>query len=132
MLLVMLISSTQGVEMKESAEKSGKYKYITILENSVKRKINVLRVDSKIGVLNVENTDNRQGLILSFKDISEVSIAEFEAKYDLKLKTKLVIGYYIFENKSSKSDVEIVGKIIENEANIKTVKPNWKMQNITR
>ena len=42
------------------------------------------------------------------------------------------MGYYIFDNKSEKSDNDLVSDIILGESNIKTVKPNWKMNNQTR
>lgn len=70
--------------------------------------------------------------MITFKKSFHVNIAEFEAKYGLKLKKKLVTGYYLFDNISSSDDMEIIGNIIKNEKNIITVKPNWKKQNSPR
>jgi hypothetical protein len=71
-------------------------------------------------------------VIVSFLDTKILSISEFETKYGLKLKEKLVIGYYIFENVSDRSDTEIMSAIIKNETNVKTVKPNWEKKNQPR
>lgn len=103
---------------------------ITILEKGVKRKVHTpLSKSSK--KVNKEISSN-SGVVVVYKNPSVVVINEFESKYDIKLKTKMAIGYYIFENHSSKSDIAIVSEIIANEKNIKTVKPNWKLRNTIR
>jgi len=107
---------------------------ITILEKGVKRQIAVPPINSTTEQsINQTTSENSQsGIVLVFKDLSKLSLSDFEIKYGLKLKTKMAIGYYIFENLSSKTDSEIVAEIITNERNIKTVKPNWKMHNTIR
>ncbi len=104
--------------------------YTTILQDGIKRKVKIPKVDGKI--IKSTNTqtgtdDTKFGVIVEFIDDSKVDISTFESKYGLKLKDKLVIGYYIFSNYSSVGDLELIQKILNNEKNIRTLKPNWKM-----
>ena len=111
------------------------YTEVTILDKGVKRIIHIPKesnLTSKISTYKVTTVEPKEGVIISFADSTILSISEFETKYGLKLKEKLVIGYYIFENVSDRSDAEIISKIIENESNVKTVKPNWKKKNQPR
>lgn len=130
--LVVLVSAN-ATPSKVKSEESINYDFITILDNGVKRKVKVLKTDipntSEPALRTYKATTNattNSGVIVSFKDTNTLSLDEFEKKYNLELKTKMLIGYYIFYNKSSKSDVEIVSEIIQNETNVRTVKPNWK------
>jgi len=129
--LVLLASSSFAFSKKlETRNLGNNYTTVTILDKGIKRKISVSK---KISTTNKSNQLNsKEGIIVSFKNPSQITISEFETKYELKLKTKLVIGYYIFQNISKYSDVQIVGNIIENETNIQTVKPNWKKKNTIR
>ncbi len=135
--LIAFLTSTnfafsQKVQTKDTTKN---YTEVCILERGVKRKINIPKDDtvkSSINPYEAKQLSSKEGIILTFKNPSKVSINELETKYGLKLKTKLVIGYYIFENISKKSDIEIVERIIDNETNVKTVKPNWKMKNKPR
>lgn len=52
---------------------------------------------------------------------------EFELTYSLKFIKKLSIGYYIFSNNSNLSDIDLVGKIIEKERDIETIKVNERI-----
>lgn len=135
-LISFLASSTFAFSDKvKTKNMTESYTEVTILEKGVKRKVRIPKDDhikSRNNPHEAKQLTSKEGIVLTFKDPSQVSISELEAKYELKLKTKLVIGYYIFENISKKSDVEIVESIIEEEANIKTVKPNWKMKNKPR
>ena len=45
---------------------------------------------------------------------------------------ELQIHHVLVENISRYSDVQIVGEIIKNDINVKTVKPNWKKKNKPR
>jgi len=132
-LSVVVLMSTGCASTKIKASNSVDYEKATILENGVKRTVRVQSGDVKVKdtVSKIENKDSKDGIIVKFKDDSAVSIKEFESKYSLKLKTKLIIGYYIFENDSKRSDLDIVSAIINSETNVKTVKPNWKMRNVT-
>ena len=135
MVLLLLLSSGCSAASKQEIIKQNENKYYTIviLENGVIRKKNILKdknAKSGFNAYSADHLDSKEGIIIKFKNSSKVSINEFEIKYSLKLKEKLVIGYYIFSNESSSSDIEIVSQIINNESNIKTVKPNWKMKNI--
>jgi hypothetical protein len=129
--LLLLASSSFAFSKKmETRNLEKSYTTVTILDKGVKREISVSK---KISTSNKSNQLNsKEGIIVSFKNPSQITISEFETKYGLKLKTKLVIGYYIFQNISKYSDVQIVGNIIENETNIQTVKPNWKKKNTIR
>lgn len=111
------------------------YKYITILDKGVKRKIRIYEDDiSNKSSISFESkqTNSQKGIIVSFKNPSEVSVDGFADKYSLKFKKKLATGYYIFTNMSQKSDIDIVESIIINETYVKTVKPNWNKQNRVR
>ncbi len=135
-LLTFLASSSFAFAQKEKLQNvEANYTQITILEKGVKRKINIPKDDTlknKFNPYSAKQATSQDGIIVSFKDSSLISVNEFEAKYGLKLKTKLVIGYYIFQNISKESDIQIVKNIINNEVNVKTVKPNWKMKNTPR
>lgn len=133
-LIAFFASSTFAFSQKvKNTEKN--YTDVIILEKGVKRKICIPKDDtvkSRINPYEAKQLYSKEGIVLTFKDTSKVSINELEAKYGLKLNTKLMIGYYIFENISKKSDIEIVKSIIDNETNVKTVKPNWKKNNQER
>ncbi len=101
---------------------------LTILEKGVRRHLSF----SQRHTINKQQDTSKEGIILAFKNPTHITISEFETKYSLKFKTKMTIGYYIFENHSSRSDMEIVSDIIANENNIKTVKPNWRLRNTIR
>ena len=135
-LLAFLASSSFAFAQKVKTEEMQKnYTEVIILEKGVKRKINIPKDDkikNTLSPYSAKEARSQEGIIVSFKKTSNVSISEFETKYGLKLKTKLVIGYYIFQNISEHSDVQIVEEIIKNETNIETVKPNWKMKNTPR
>ncbi|MDD2905127.1 MAG: hypothetical protein PHH41_03770 [Sulfurimonas sp.] len=70
-----------------------------------------------------ENSD----ILVSFKEITPEIVDTFEAKYDLKFKQILVIGYYIYGVNSNINDVI---QSISKEENIHTVKPNWTLRAI--
>ena len=135
-LIVFFASNTFAISDKvKTKDTTASYTEITILEKGVKRKVRIPKDDnikSKHNPHEAKQLTSKEGIVLTFKDPSKVSISELEAKYGIKLKTKLVIGYYIFKNISKKSDVEIVESIIAEESNIKTVKPNWKKKNQPR
>jgi len=135
-VLVLLASSSFTFAQKAKTEEMQKnYTEVIILEKGVKRKINIPKDDkvkNTFSPYSAKEATSQEGIIISFKNKSQIVISEFETKYGLKLKTKLVIGYYIFQNISKDSDVQIVENIIKNETNIETVKPNWKMKNSPR
>jgi len=108
---------SQKEEMKSSLE-SGQ-KIITKEDGVVREKI---VPKSKLGLKT--NAIQQKGILVEFNDASSVDIAAFEAKYNIKFKRKLVIGYYIFDNRSSKDDNTLVQEIIANESDVKSVKAN--------
>ena len=131
-LSIVLINIGCASTMKKAKVYDAGYEKATILENGVKRIVRVQHTKTKLRTTSnimVEDKNSKDGVIVSFKDDSNISLKDFELKYNLKFKTKLAIGYYIFENHSTRGDIEIVDSIIKNESNIKTVKPNWKMKN---
>jgi hypothetical protein len=89
----------------------------TIKQNGVIKKITISKKHYR-------SNAHKYGLIIKFTDIENLDIEDFEAKYDLKFKEKLSIGYYIFENLSSLSDLDLIEKIIESEKNLYTIKQN--------
>jgi len=113
---------------KKYVDQKSKSTKITILQNGVKRDIYL----SNSGTKKLSTGIKKEGVIIKFIDDKKTDIKSLEETYGLKLKEKLVIGYYIFDNVSQKSDSDLVSSIISNETNIKTIKPNWKMQNQTR
>ena len=73
--------------------------------------------------------NSKDGLVIAFTD-KNIDIEALEAHFDIKLKNKLQIGYYIFKNNSKFSDIELMNTILNSKygKNIDTLKPNWKMQ----
>ncbi len=126
-LLLFFVSSTMLF--------SNEYKKIIVLDKGVKRVITVSKTDEQSSIMSTpikKNTLSKKGVIIAFKEGIKVDVEKLEIKYGLKFKKKLIIGYYIFYNVSNNSDEEIVLNIIDNEKNIKTVKPNWKKNNQPR
>jgi Mor family transcriptional regulator len=96
---------------------------ITIMDNGIKRKIYL--PDNKTDILARSTNSNhpKKELIIAFK--KGVNIEEFAKKYNLKLKTTVVKKYYIFKNRSNLDAGSLIAKIVVNESNIKTIRPNW-------
>ena len=131
--LALLLGSSALLAQKPLAQEiDNNYTKVIIMDKGVKRtgliaKENTL--DSKMSSMKAEQATSKDGVVLKFKDSSQASVSAFEAKYNVKLKHQLTSGYYIFENISKLTDVQIVEEIIKNETNAVTVKPNWKMTN---
>lgn len=126
-LLMVFVLNTYATPSKINPQEYAEYDFITILDNGVKRQVKVLKTElqkSKARTSKREALEDKMSIIVSFKDTQNLSLDDFERKYNLELKTKLLIGYHIFYILSSKSDVELTQEIIQNETNIKTVKPN--------
>ena len=106
----------------------------TIIDNGVERKINLPTVSSNLQArMVIGKRKEAPGIVVAFKKDANVNIAQFAKKYNLKLKKKLIIGYYIFANKSSLPDVKLIYKISQESKNIiKTVRPNWGLNNKPR
>lgn len=110
------------------------YKEVTVLDKGVKRKIRIPKDDTQKEKYNLHTSkqlSSQKGIIVSFKN-PPVSVVDMEEKYGLKLQKKLLTGYYIFQNVSQYSDIQIVERMMKNETNLKTVKPNWSKRNIPR
>ena len=132
-LVLLLGSSVLLAQKPSSKEIENNYIKVIIMDKGVKRTVLIPKDDivkNKMNPMKAEQATSKDGVIVSFKDPSKTSISDFEAKYNIKLKHKLVVGYYIFTNASKFTDAQIVEEIIKNEINIETVKPNWRMTNI--
>lgn len=106
---------------------------VTIIDNGVERKINLTTSNSNVNARMVGSRVEAPGIIVEFKKDSKVNVAQFAKKYNLKLKKKLIIGYYIFSNKSSLPDVKLISKISQESRDIiETVRPNWGLNNKPR
>jgi len=113
----LLLNASEYVKVKEN---QNSYIQKIIKENGTIRKINISKIKYR-------TFDKKEGLILSFKAQNSSSIENLENRYSIKLKHKLSVGYYIFDNNSDLNDIELVENIIENEDNIRSIKPNWKL-----
>ena len=135
-LLVCLFGTFSFADKANKKDTTVEYTEMIVLDKGVKRTVRVPKTDEQknsVGTLSMkEGVLSKKGIVIAFKKSSPMDISEIERKYGLKLKKKLVIGYYIFQNVSDKEDMEIVSSIIKNEKNIKTVKPNWKKNNQPR
>lgn len=131
--LALLFGSSILMAHKPSAEEiSSKHTKVIIMDKGVKRTVFIPRDDAlkiRTSPMKAEQAMSKDGIIVKFKDASKVSVTAFEAKYNVKLKQKLASGYYIFENSSKLSDLQIVQEVIKNEINVLTVRPNWQMGN---
>lgn len=68
----------------------------------------------------------RVGIIVKFNS-NKVDLDRFQSTYQVEFVERLSIGYYIFNNNSSLSDIDLVGEILENEKDIETIKPNQRV-----
>jgi len=123
----------QGVSYADGEKKGidlSKYKVITVIDKGIERKIYIPLKQSvkQLDARSVSTTQlqAKEGVVIKFKDASLVDIQALEEKYQIHLKTKPIVGYYIFENQSKYMDIDLMSKIIENEKNILSIKPNWK------
>jgi len=106
-------------------------KVITIIDNGIERKIALPSIPNGISARMIEQ--NKKSIILAFKKGVTIDIDAFSKKYNLQLKKRLSIGYYIFQNKSSLTDLELISTIQkENKNRIKTIRPNWGFHNTPR
>ncbi|NOR54623.1 MAG: hypothetical protein GQ531_00295 [Sulfurovum sp.] len=138
--MILLLTSTflMGTSFAYADKKSTKannanVETMTIMDKGVKRTVALNKVE-KNGSLtpSANQKELKKGLLIRFKSSASVDIKDFEKKYDLKLKSKMKIGYYIFKNNSKESDVLLMQRIMENETEIESLKPNWKKRNTPR
>jgi hypothetical protein len=135
--LVLLVTGI-AAESSMDGTVSG-YREITILDNGVQRKKYVRLPEirnSKLSMSSVENNTSKniskRGIVVVFKKGKKADLEHFASTYGLKLKKKLVTGYYIFENISDEDDTVILARILKEEKGIVTLKPNWKKHNCPR
>ncbi|MEA1917492.1 MAG: hypothetical protein U9N42_08200 [Campylobacterota bacterium] len=65
---------------------------------------------------------NYTKILIEFKN--EPDIDRVESEYKIKYIRTLVNGYMLFENRSGKSDGELIAYIISHEDDVKTVRPD--------
>lgn len=133
-VLIVNVSVAASQKVKKE-DRDQNYTKVTIMEKGVKRKVlipNDNTVKNRANTYSLKQATAKEGVLIKFKNPSSVNISEFELKYGLRLKTKMRIGYYVFENVSKFSDIKILENILTNESNIVTVKPNWKMNKKAR
>ncbi len=70
----------------------------------------------------------KEGILVDFSD-DFLDTQKFADEFNISLKEKLSIGYYIFENSSNLNDEKLIEEILLSnyQKNIKTIRPNWKM-----
>lgn len=131
-LTLLLGSSAALADKPTKATSDNSYKKSYILEKGVKREV-LLPKDGvsgdKVSSMQAKKATSKDGIVVQFNNPDRAAITAFEATYGLKLQHKLVSGYYIFDNVSGTPDIQVVESIINNETNVQTVKPNWKMTN---
>lgn len=110
-------------------KKEKTYRKVTIKNDGIDRSVQVEVVSNILKNGNtLDKLHSKLGLIIDFKD-KNLNIEAFSIRYNLKLKHQMAIGYYIFENKSTHSDIDIVEDILTSKMkeNILTIKPNWPL-----
>ena len=120
---ILLFAQKDNVSISEK-----NYTKVITLDKGVKRTLLIPKEDalkSSTAPYSAKQATAKQGIVIRFKKPAKVDMEAFTAKYGLKLHTKLVIGYYIFENHSAQSDIELLNTIMKHENNIETIKPNW-------
>lgn len=135
----LIITSYSHAQSKKTdpAERTKTAQTLTILEKGVKRTIKIQLngedvVKGSDPSIRRVSSESKEGIIVSFKNKGKVSIEDFEEKYGLKLRKKMLIGYYLFDNLSDSNDMQLIDQIIAHEPNVHTLKPNWKKQNQPR
>jgi len=132
-LMVTFASTTFALSKKmETMDTEEQYRTFTVLDKGVKRTILIpkeRRFEGKMSPYSAKQIDAQEGIVIQFAAPETIDIEAFEAKYRLKLISKMVIGYYIFKNQSKLSDITLIEKILKEETGIKTLKPNWKKHN---
>ncbi len=137
MIIGILILSCTHIYAQESSGTEA-YKEVTILEKGVKRKQKVAvgqsvqeAQESKAGKRDATLSEER-GIVVMFKHRKRKDVETFAQKYGLKLRKRLLSGYYLFDNLSGDTDENVVANIIENEKDVKTVKLNRRKHNKMR
>ena len=129
-------TSFSYADKKSSKSNNDNTEMMTIIDKGVKRTVPVNRLEKNDSLqgksASTSNVEQKKGLLIRFTKSENLDIKDFEEKYALKLKEKMKIGYYIFQNKSKESDLVLMQRILKNETNIDSMKPNWKMKNSPR
>jgi hypothetical protein len=124
--MVIQSDETKAIEYKEVKIKDGGVEQIMLVEIKKSTDSNISTLTTQSAT--VDRLASKEGIIIDFKTLP-LPIKEFEKMFNLKLKEKLQIGYYIFENQSTLSDIELIDTILKSEIkeSLKTVRPDWKM-----
>ena len=147
MVLTLLVNGSefmvheQGQNVKQHTKKSLlkrpkhlNFEFVEVREDNRTKNIRVPIKDvNQSGItqrLAIDNKLNsKDGLLIKFLDKS-IKIEAFSKKFELEFKEKLKIGYYVFINNSSLSDMRLMQRILASSEGekVETIKPNWKMQ----
>jgi len=99
---------------------------VEVIDNGVKRVIALPPISQTRGAESLH-----KGFLVEFKD--GVDVKAFAKKYNLTIRKKMTIGYWILDNHSKLDDIALLNKITSNEASkIKSIRPNWKRVNSNR
>ena len=126
---VQALAATEQKEyVKVKVKDGGVERTILVEKKESVKEVNLVNSASEQKSSELDKLNSKVGFIVKFKDnISDIDA--FMAKFDIKLKEKLSIGYYIFENTSNDSDIVLMQNILSDEiANkIDTIRVNWPM-----
>ncbi len=104
---------------------------ITIIDNGTERKIDIPNQSANRARKIIK--EGASGIIIAFKKGIKIDIKNFAKENNLKLRKKLIAGYYLFDNISTDSDILQILKIAKkNRLKIKTIRPNWGLNNKPR
>ena len=99
---------------------------VEVIDNGVKRIIALPPISQARSAENMH-----KGFLVEFK--YGVDVKEFAKKYNLTIRKKMSIGYWILDNRSKLDDITLLNKITSNETSkIKSIRPNWKRVNSNR
>lgn len=130
--------TTDRVEALSVTDKK-EYVKVKVKDGGVNRTIFVEKKKNKIEAYSTNSTSKQKpakldklnskvGIIVSFKD-DTTDIDTFASRFNIKLKVKLEVGYYIFENSSAYTDIVLIQNILSDaiSSKIDTIRPNWPM-----
>jgi hypothetical protein len=132
-LMALVLSSMTFADKKSLSTHSVDVTELTVLDSGIKRTM-LIPATTNTGkkARKTQLSKTHKGIMVRFLKVSEDTVLNFETEYNVKLKTKILGTYYIFENYSKLSDVALIKSIMEHETNLKTLKPNWNMHNTIR
>ena len=86
-----------------------------------------IKKNNNVKVIHIKS-QNITKLLVKFNTNSDLDIQNILAKYDLKIISKLKIGYYVIEDKNENNITKYIIEDLSKEKIIKTVKPKYKLK----